>query len=115
MRHVTALGLALLLLGHSTASWAGSEAQESTLSQIGTGVGSALGTVIYFPFKTVFCIGGGIVSGLTLIFAGRDSADKVAGTACRGTWVITPDVVKGKEPVKFAGDPSPSEKVPTAR
>jgi len=61
--------------------------------------------MIYFPLKAAFCIGGGVVSSFTLVFAGRDSADKVAGTACRGTWVITPDVVKGKEPVKFAGDP----------
>lgn len=106
MRHVTALGLALFLVAQSTASWAESGAQESTLSQIGTGVGSAIGTMVYFPFKAVFCIGGGIASGFTLIFAGRDNADKVAGTACRGTWVITPDVVNGKEPVKFVGDPA---------
>jgi hypothetical protein len=106
MRHVTALGLALLLLGHSAASWAGSEAQESTLSQIGTGVGSGLGTVVYFPFKAVFCLGGGIASGFTLIFAGRDNADRVAGAACRGTWAITSDIINGKEPVKFVGDPS---------
>lgn len=106
MRHVTALGLALFLVAHSTASWAESGAQESTLSQIGTGVGSAIGTMVYFPFKAAFCIGGGIASGFTLIFAGRDNADKVAGTACRGTWVITPDVVNGKEPVKFVGDPA---------
>lgn len=78
MRHVTALGLALLLIAYSTASWAGSGAQESTLSQIGTGVGSAMGTMVYFPFKAVFCIGGGIASGFTLIFAGHDNADKVA-------------------------------------
>lgn len=104
MRHVTALGLTLFLVAQSTASWAESGAQESTLSQIGTGVGSAIGTMVYFPFKTAFCIGGGIVSGFTLIFAGVDSASKVAGTACRGTWVITPDAFKGKAPVKFAGD-----------
>lgn len=104
MRHVTALGLALLLIAYSTASWAGSGAQESTLSQIGTGVGSAIGTMVYFPFKTAFCILGGLVSGVTLVVAGSEKAEKVAGTACRGTWVITPDAFKGKAPVKFAGD-----------
>lgn len=106
MRYLTALGLALLLIGQSAVSWAESGAQESTWSQIGTGVGSGLGTVVYFPVKAVFCLGGGIASGFTLIFAGRDNADKVAGTACRGTWAITPDIINGKEPVKFVGDPS---------
>ncbi|MDE2485126.1 MAG: hypothetical protein KGL32_07750 [candidate division NC10 bacterium] len=115
MRQAAALVLALLLIGHSTASWAASEAEESTLSQIGAGVGSTIGTVIYFPFKAAFCIVGGVTSGFTVIFAGPENAGKVARTACRGTWVITPDVVKGKESVKFAGDPSPSEKAPTAK
>ena len=104
MRQVTVLGLALLLFAYSTTSWAESRGKESTLSQIGTGVGSGIGTVVYFPFKAAFCILWGVASGFTLVFAGRDNASKVADTACRGTWVITPDVFKGKEPVKFAGD-----------
>src|SRR5574337_1212467 len=113
MRQAAALVLALLLIGHSTVSWAASGTEESTLSQIGTGVGSGIGTVVYFPFKAAFCILGGIASGVTLVVAGRDNATKVAGTACRGTWVITPDVVKGKEPVKFAGNSSSPAKAPT--
>lgn len=115
MRQIAAPGLALFLFGHSTASWAESETQESTLSQIGTGVGSGLGTVVYFPVKTVFCIGGGIASGFTLIFAGRDNANKVVSAACRGTWAITPNIISGKEPVKFVGDPSLPEKAPTGQ
>lgn len=115
MRQIAALGVALLLIGQSTASWAESGAQESTLSQIGTGVGSGLGTVVYFPFKTVFCVGGGIASGFTLIFAGRDNANKVASAACRGTWAITPDIIKGNEPVKFVGDSSLPKETQTAQ
>lgn len=53
MRQIVALGVAMLLIGHSTQSWAGSEAsrQHSTLRQVGTGIGSGVGTVVYFPFK----------------------------------------------------------------
>lgn len=29
---------------------------------------------------------------------------KVVSTSCRGTWAITPNVVRGKEPVKFVGE-----------
>lgn len=106
MRIIAALGLAVALIAYGTPSWAESGAQESTLSQIGSGVGSAVGTVLYFPFKTAFCIVGGVASGFTVIFAGPVNAGKVANVACRGTWVITPDVVKGKESVRFVGDPS---------
>lgn len=106
MRQLTALSVALLLMATSTASWAASGARESTPSQIMTGVGSGIGTLVYFPLKGAFCILGGIASGFTVLFAGQEHAGRVAGTACRGTWVITPNAVKGKEPIKFLGDPS---------
>jgi hypothetical protein len=33
----------------------------------------------------------------------------VVSTTCRGTWAITPDVVKGNESVHFVGDaPAPA-------
>ncbi len=108
MRQIVALGIAMLLTGHSTQSWAGSEAsrQHSTLRQVGTGVGSAIGTIVYFPFKAVFCIVGGLASGVTLMAAGSEQAGRVADTACRGTWTITPDMVAGEESVWFVGNPS---------
>lgn len=107
MRLVATLGLALVLVAQSTGSWAASGSQESTMTQIGAGVGSAVGTAVYFPFKAAFCILGGITSGFTLIAAGPQTATRVADTTCRGTWAITPDIVKGNEPVKFIGDSPP--------
>lgn len=105
MKLMGVMVLTLMLVGHSTASWADSGTQESTPEQIGSGVGSVVGSAVYFPFKASFCILGGIGSGVTLIAAGPQTANKVASAACRGTWAITPDIVKGKEPVKFVGDP----------
>src|SRR5574337_683963 len=86
MRQIVAFGIAMLLIGHSAESWAESESgrQHSTLRQVGTGIGSAVGTVVYFPFKAAFCIVGGVASGFTLIFAGSEKAAKVADTTCRG-------------------------------
>ncbi|MBI2882548.1 MAG: hypothetical protein HYY11_01345 [Candidatus Methylomirabilis oxyfera] len=108
MRQMVAYGIALLLIGHSTQSLAASESarQHSTLRQVGTGVGSAIGTVVYFPFKATFCILGGLASGVTLMVAGSEQAGRVANTACRGTWTITPAIVAGEEPVWFVGNPS---------
>jgi hypothetical protein len=31
------------------------------------------------------------------------------GASCRGTWAITPDVLKGKEKLQFVGGVKPGE------
>ena len=115
MKHIVAMLLALTLLAQSALSWAESNAQEGTLSQVGAGVGSVVGSAVYFPFKAAFCILGGIGSGFTLLAAGPDTANKVVSASCRGTWAITPDVVKGKEPVHFVGEPTRSPESKEAR
>ena len=88
-----------------TVNTTASTAVETTPAQVGYGVGSVLGTLVYAPFKATFCILGSLASVATLPF-GTETAGKVVGTSCRGTWVITPDVVRGKEPVRFVGDTS---------
>jgi len=103
MRLIMTLALGLVLIGQSTTASAAAASEENTPVEVGLGVGSVLGTVVYAPFKTVFCILGGISSVGTLIFDPK-MAGRVADTACRGTWVITPNNLKGREPVKFVGD-----------
>ena len=97
------LSVTILLVAQNTASWAESNAKESTLGQMGYGTGSVLGSAVYFPFKASFCILGGIGSAFTLPFGGMNTAGKVATASCGGTWAITPDVVKGKERIHFVG------------
>lgn len=101
MRQLMAVALALILIGQGTTAWAAW--QESTPVEVGLGGGSFFGTVVYTPIKGAFCILGGIGSVGTLIFDPR-MAGKVADTACRGTWVITPDNLTGEEQVRFVGD-----------
>ncbi|MGH7333632.1 MAG: hypothetical protein ACREKS_12985 [Candidatus Rokuibacteriota bacterium] len=88
-----------------TVSGSASTKAETTPEQVGYGVGSVLGTLVYAPFKATFCILGAITSVAVLPF-GTDTAGKVVGASCRGTWVISPDVVRGKEPVNFVGNTS---------
>ena len=102
-KRLVALLLGIALVGQATASFAEGNAGESTGTQIGAGVGSVVGSAVYFPFKASFCILGGVSSGFTYIFAGAKPAEKVADTTCRGTWAISPNVVRGKETVRFAG------------
>jgi len=103
MRHIVALLLVLALVGTSTPSWAGSS---SSGAEVAYGAGSAFGTLVYAPLKVTFCILGGIGSAFTAIVS-PPTAGKVAMASCGGSWVITPDIVKGRETVKFVGDTSP--------
>ena len=103
MRRMAALSLVLALAGSSAPSWASSE---STAVEVGSSAGSALGTLIYAPLKATFCILGGIGSGFTAI-ASPPTAGKVAMAACGGSWIVTPNVVRGRESLKFVGDTSP--------
>ena len=106
MRHIFVLFLALgmALVSSSTPSWAASSSS-SPAAEVGYGAGAALGTLVYVPWKATFCILGGIGAAGTAIFS-THTAGKVASASCLGTWVITPDVVRGHDTVKFVGDTS---------
>jgi hypothetical protein len=78
-------------------------AADSAADEAAYGAGSVLGTLLYAPLKTSFCVVGGITSGLTLPFGGTQTAGKVATAACGGTWAITPDILKGRDPLRFVG------------
>ncbi len=103
MRVVAAILLGLVLLVPSAVALAESGSSEGTPQQVLYGAGSALGTLVYSPFKATFCILGGIASAVTAI-GSTETAGKVVGASCRGTWVITPDALRGRERVKFVGD-----------
>lgn len=74
-------------------------------SSAGMQVAAGLSTLLYFPLKAVFAIGGGIVGGLTYLFSGLDegSAKKVWNTTLYGTYIITPEHLQGDRPIRFLG------------
>lgn len=110
MNQLIAVVMIVMLLAPAPAAWA-QTGEEGTLSQVGYGAGSFLGTLVYTPFKASFCILGGLGSAVALA-AGPDTAGKVARASCGGTWVITPGVVKGRDEVRFVGaTQSPSRKL----
>ena len=103
MKRRVSLILAVVLLAHTGLAWAGSQSSGSTPEQVAYGAGSALGTIVYSPVKASFCILGGVAGAFTAL-ASPPTAAKVVGGACRGTWIITPDVLKGKDRVNFVAD-----------
>lgn len=103
MRHIFATLLALAVVGPSTASAADPWSSLSTPKQVAYGTGSFFGSLIYSPAKTGFCGLGAIGSAVTAI-ASRPTAIRMLSASCRGTWLITPEVLQGQEKIKFIGD-----------
>ena len=103
MRRMVILGLGVWLLGLSVPGWTAPATEESTPRQVAYGAGSVLGTLVYSPIKASFCILEAIASGFIFPVAGARTSGKVVGKTCRGTWVITPNVLGGREHVDFIG------------
>jgi hypothetical protein len=106
MKKITAALIGLALLGSSQAGSAQSNARDGAGIQAGLGAGSVLGTLVYAPLKASFCILGLVSSGVAFPIGGPRTAGTIAGTTCGGTWVITPDALRGKERVDFINHPS---------
>jgi hypothetical protein len=67
---------------------------------------AALGaSLLYAPFKLVLAIGGGIVGGLAYAFSGgsEQTAKGIWIPSMYGTYLITPEHLKGDRPVRFFG------------
>ena len=96
-----------LFLGIGTpgVSLAAEQEESSPSNEAALGIGSALLTVVYFPFKLVYAALGGVVGGFTYGLTGGDleTAKGVWEPSFYGTYVITPDHLKGNEPVRFFG------------
>jgi len=74
-------------------------------SSAGIGVLSGLSTLLYLPVKTAFAIGGGVVGGLAYVFSGGNehAAKSIWTTSMYGTYVITPEHLRGDKPIRFLG------------
>ena len=74
-------------------------------SSAGMQVAAGFSTLLYFPLKAVFAIGGGIVGGLAYLFSGgsEQTAKSIWDTSLYGTYIITPDHLQGNRPIRFLG------------
>jgi hypothetical protein len=91
-----------------TPAWSQSsstDTQQGTASGAGMGAASAVFTILYFPFKGAFALGGGIVGGLAYVFSGgsEQTAKNIWIPSMYGTYVITPEHLAGERPVRFLG------------
>ena len=95
----------IVCLGGTGVSLAAEQELSSPTNEAALGIGSALLTVIYFPVKFAYAILGGVVGTFTYGLTGGDleTAKAVWEPSFYGTYVITPDHLKGNEPVRFIG------------
>ncbi len=78
---------------------------------VGYGAGSLATNILYIPAKLVYAIFGGIVGGGAWCLTGGNTqtANTIWRSALGGDYVVTPDMLAGKEPIHFSG---PTETAP---
>jgi len=78
---------------------------DSYLKEAGLGTASAFSTFIYAPVKIAYAAVGGVVGGLGYVLSAGslDVAKKIFVTSLGGTYVITPQMLQGNEPIRFIG------------
>ncbi len=101
----------LVLLPVAWSQTADEDRSEHTAKQYGLGVASFFATIPWGALKFVFATLGGIFGGATWVFSGgnRRAADAVWHTSVRGTYVITPEHLRGARAVRFFGVPPSGE------
>ena len=89
----------------STATPSSQGTAGGTASGAGMGAAAAVSTILYFPFKAAFAIGGGIVGGLAYLFSGgsEQTAKSIWTTSLLGDYYISPDQLEGNRPIRFLG------------
>jgi len=82
-----------------------SEYTDSGANQLATGAACFLLTPVYGAFKLVYAGVGAIAGGLTWVFTGGDqrAAQKVWDASLKGTYVITPEHLRGRKQINFVG------------
>lgn len=75
--------------------------------EVGYGIGSALANVFYIPAKVTYAGLGLLTGGLGYVVSGgrTDVANSIIYPAVRGHYVVTPNQLKGTEPIYFVGAP----------
>ena len=92
----------------ATPAWSqssSSDRQQGTPYGVGMQVASVASTLLYFPCKSVYALGGGIVGGLAYLLSGGNehTAKSIWIPSMYGTYLIYPEPLTGERPVRFVG------------
>ncbi len=107
-------GCALLVVGAAGGAAAGTAVSVKDSRDVHhsplTYVGTVVANVVYVPVKAVFAAGGAVTSGVSYVATlGRpEPTDTIWNTTVGGDYVMTPDMIEGREPIHFAGASKPT-------
>jgi hypothetical protein len=75
----------------------------------GVGIGAVFTNIFYMPVKFVYATLGGITGGFAYVLTGLrlDLAKGVWVPSMGGTYVVTPSMLKGEDPIYFSGTTQP--------
>ncbi len=98
--------LALAVLASLIAARPAAAEDKSFISEVGVGVGTALVNVLYIPAKITYAAVGSVIGGLAwvLTLGDTDTAMGVWEPTLGGSYVVTPAMLRGDEPVQFSGE-----------
>ena len=80
-------------------------ASEDYPENAGWGVLAVFANLGYMPVKTVYAVLGGLTGGFAYVFtAGSyETASNIWSMSMGGTYVLTPSMIRGEDPILFAG------------
>lgn len=83
-----------------------SPAAERYVEELTWGMGAVGANLLYFPVKLLYATGGGLVGGLAFGLTGGnlEAAQNVWSPSLGGTWVLSPEMLRGKQPILFSGE-----------
>jgi hypothetical protein len=101
----TMVVLVALCLVAQTACAAGEEKETHYWSDAGYGTLAVFANVLYMPVKVVYSTLGIITGSLAYVLTAGDSdtAERVWSPSVGGSYVVTPAMLRGDEPVLFNG------------
>jgi hypothetical protein len=85
-------------------------ARAGYLDDAGWGSLTVITNVVYMPAKLLYATTGALTGGLAFALTGGDmqTAETVWVTTMGGTYVVTPGMLQGQEPIVFTGTPAPT-------
>ena len=80
-------------------------AAEEYVNDFGIGLGAVVVDLLYMPVKVVYATLGGITGGFAFMLTGgrMDIARAVWTPSMGGTYVVTPSMLRGEDPIYFSG------------
>jgi hypothetical protein len=108
-RQVVAAALMAVLVLSTVRLAAAEEDEHRFATDLGLGVGAIFTNVIYMPVKFVYATLGGITGGFAYVLTGfrLDLAKGIWVPSMGGTYVVTPSMLKGEDPIYFSGTTQP--------